>query len=83
VAAGYDEADVGRDIGAIHEGGKEVAFEVVDADERFTGDAGHGLGGGAADEERRCEAGAHGGSEDVDFRDAEPGGLEGFFDEGV
>ncbi len=72
----------------MHQDGVDVAFEVVDGDERFAEGEGEGLGEGDADEEGPGEAGAGGDGDGVQVRVGErlpcrrTGALEGLADDG-
>src|ERR1700759_3790707 len=59
----------------------DVAFKVVDGDERLAEGPGQGLGVADADEQGAGEAGAFGDGDGVDFRHGDAGFAEGGIDD--
>ena len=60
----------------------DVAFEMVDGDEREVGAEGQGLGEGDADEQGSGEAGAFGDGDGVEIGVGDTGSLHGLADDG-
>ena len=85
VAAGDDEGEQRElhggfgALAGLHQDGVDVAFEVIDADERNVEAEGEGLGVGDADEQRAGEAGAFGDGDGLEIAQGEAGlaGLPG------
>jgi len=85
VAAADDESEQGVGVGEggfrVHEDGVDVAFEMVDGDERFVGGEGERFGEGDADEQCAGEAGAFGYSYGVEIFVGDAGAVHGFADD--
>ncbi len=86
VAAADDEGEewggVGEGRGCVHENGVDVAFEVVDGDEREVGAEGQGLGEADADEQGSGEAWAFGDGDGGEIGVGDVGTLHGLADDG-
>ena len=86
VAAADDEGEewggVGEGRACVHENGVDVAFEVVDGDEREVGAEGEGLGEADADEQGSGEAGAFGDGDGGEIGVGDVGTLHGLADDG-
>lgn len=72
----------GTQIGGLHEDCVDVAFEVVDRDERLVETEGERFGEGDADEEGSGETGAFGDGDGVQVSVGQVGALQGFADDG-
>ena len=87
VSAGDDEGEERqahggcRGFAGFHEDGVDVAFEVVDGDERLGEAVGEGFGVGDADEEGSGETGTFGHGDGVEVGEGEVGAGEGFADD--
>src|SRR2546423_271781 len=68
------------EFGLRQESRVEMAFEVMDADDRLLESVGDCLGSRDADDERSDQAGPIRDRDSVDFRQRYPGGSEGFVD---
>jgi hypothetical protein len=87
VAAGDDEGQEGKLVGQLSTvagfqyDGMDVAFEVVDRDERFVEREGEGFGVEDADEQRAGQAGAFGDGDGVEVGEADVGFGDGLADD--
>ena len=84
VASADDEREEGVGVGegSVHEDGVDVAFEVVDGDEREVGSEGERLGKADADKQGSGEAWAFGDGDGGKVGVADAGALHGFADDG-
>lgn len=74
-----DDESQGREVAAgIHDGGVDVSFEMIDADEGLGGDEAEGFGVGESDEEGANESGSFGDGDGVEIRESALGAIERF-----